>query len=67
MMKCGATVNLRPERKVEPVRVLSGQFNWAAVNRDGYVIALFSQKIDATSFLAAYEDGYYTLREVEND
>lgn len=66
-MVYGSTVTLKPERSLESRSILSGQFNWAIVNKEGYVIALFSQKIDATSFLAAYEEGYYTLREVENN
>lgn len=66
-MVYGSTVTLKPEISLESRKILSGQFNWAIVNKEGYVIALFSQKIDATSFLAAYEDGYYTLREVENN
>lgn len=63
----GSTVNLKPERPTDSVAILAGKFSWAVLNREGYVVALFSQKYDATAFIAAYVEGYYTLREVEND
>lgn len=67
MMVYGSTVNLKPERSVESVRVLSGQFNWAILNKEGYVIALFSWKKDAENFQSEQPFGTgYSLREVEN-
>ena len=66
-MVYGSTVNLKPERKSESVGVLSGQFNWAVVNKENYVIALFSQKRDAENFQSEQAFGTgYSLREVEN-
>lgn len=67
-MVYGSTVTLKPERSIETRAVLSGQFNWAIVNREGYVIALFSQKKDAEHFQSEQAFGTgYSLREVENN
>lgn len=66
-MVYGSTVTLKPERSLESRTILSGKFNWAVLNKEGYVIALFSLKKDAEYFQSeqAYGTGY-SLREVEN-
>lgn len=66
-MVYGSTVTLKPEISLESRKILSGQFNWAIVNKEGFVIALFSMKRDAEQFQSEQAFGTgYSLREVEN-
>lgn len=67
-MVYGSTVTLKPEISLESRKILSGQFNWAILNKEGFVIALFSMKRDAEHFQSEQDFGTgYSLREVENN